>query len=184
MKWDIYLCGVSLGVKPSKLQILPVGFAASFFTLDAKSYNKKILKSNLLTLKKILIALAGPCVNLLFIVVFMNLKQDVTLIYINILILIFNMLCIYPLDGGRILKYILCIALGNRKALTITNIISKITAFWISVVILILGAKFKNISCIIIIIYIWIIIIKENRRYKIKRNIYKILENDIAIKED
>ena len=32
-------------------------------------------------------------------------KQDA--VYSNILILLFNLLPIYPLDGGRILKYIL-----------------------------------------------------------------------------
>jgi len=74
------------------------------FKIDTKNYNKKILKSNLLNLKKLIVALAGPSVNLIFVLIFLFFYQNITIIYVNILIFIFNMLPIYPLDGGRILK--------------------------------------------------------------------------------
>ena len=165
-----------LRLKPKSLEIMPVGFAV-FFKVDTKNYNKKILKSNLLTLKKLFIALAGPAVNLIFVLAL----KDITLIYINILIFIFNMISIYPLDGGRILKYILCFLIGKRKALSITNIISNITGLILIIFTFYLSFISKNIAYIFTVIYIILVVIKENKIYKIKRNMYEILENNIAI---
>ncbi len=94
------------------------------------------------------------------------------------------MIPIYPLDGGRILKYILCIFKGKKKAISLTNIISNIMAIILTIGTLVLIIKSKNIAYILGVIYIWIIIIKENKIYKIKRNMYRILENNIAINKD
>ena len=55
-----------LGFKVQKLDVMPIGFGVSF-RVDTKNYNKKILKANLLTVKKIIIVLAGPLINLIFI---------------------------------------------------------------------------------------------------------------------
>ena len=89
---------------------MPIGFYVSF-KIDTKNYNKKILKANLLVVKKIIVAIAGPFVNFILIVVFLLFTNDrvfnievEALIYTNLLILVFNMITIYPLDGGRILK--------------------------------------------------------------------------------
>lgn len=119
----------------------------------------------------------GPAVNLIFILVFKNL----TLIYINILIFIFNLITIYPLDGGRILKYILCISVGKIKTLKLVYIISNITAILLTISIIYLSILLQNFSLIFAIIYIWIILVSENKKYKIRKEMYKILENYIAI---
>ena len=58
-----------LGFKVQKLDVMPIGFGVSF-RVDTKNYNKKILKANLLTVKKIIIVLAGPLINLIFIFIF------------------------------------------------------------------------------------------------------------------
>ncbi len=138
----------------------------------------------MLSLKKLAIALAGPAVNLMFIFVFLLFSKDVTLVYINMLILLFNIIPIYPLDGGRILKHLLCLFVGKKNALAITNIISNITAIVLSIGAIILSLKFRNTAYIFATLYIWSILIKENKAYKIKRNMYKILENNIAINKD
>ena len=58
-----------------------------------------------------IVALSGPMLSLVLAIIFSYIncnlinKQDA--VYSNILILLFNLLPIYPLDGGRILKYIL-----------------------------------------------------------------------------
>lgn len=176
MKWDICVCGLLLGLKPKRLEIMPVGFAV-IFKVETKNYNKKILKSNLLNLKKLFITLAGPMVNLICIVIF----KDITLIYINILIFIFNMLVIYPLDGGRLLKYILCFFLNKQKVLGIVNIVSNIIALILIFFTVYLSFISKNIAYIFTIIYIIYVVIKENKRYKLKRNIYKILKSYMTI---
>lgn len=182
------LCGIILGFKPQKLDIMPVGFGISF-KVDTRNYNKRILKANLLAVKKLIIASAGPMVNLIFIILFLIIeyifKIDInTLIYINILILIFNMLIIYPLDGGRILKNILHIVLGKIKALEIIDIISKISASILSLFTIILIILSKNVIYIFIVIYIWILVIKASKICKMKIKMYKILKNNIAINQD
>lgn len=96
----------------------------------------------------------------------------------------FNMITIYPLDGGRILKYILTFFLGRFKALKVTNILSNITAVGLTIFIFILSIYLQNIAYIFVNIYIWVILIAENKKYRIKREMYKILENYIAINKD
>ena len=67
-----------------------------------------------------IVALSGPMLSLILAIIFSYIncnlinKQDA--VYSNILILLFNLLPIYPLDGGRILKYILHIKYGNKKS--------------------------------------------------------------------
>ena len=182
------LCGICLGFKIQKLDIMPIGFGISF-KVDTENYNKKVLKANLLAVKKLIIALAGPVVNLCFVVLFLVIEQifkvDINnLIYINILIFIFNMLAIYPLDGGRILKNTLHIFLGKIKALQIVNVISKICAIFLSILTIILVILYKNITYIFILTYIWILVIRTSNLFKIKIKMYKILKNYIAINED
>lgn len=174
---------MALGLKPEKLEILPIGFAISF-KIDTENYNKKILKTNLLTIKKLAIAISGPVVNAIFIIVFIWIFPNAKLVYINILIFIFNMLLIYPLDGGRILKHILYIFLGKKRALSITNIVSNITVLLLTIAVVFLSIITRNIAYFFVLIYIWIILIKENKKYRMKKVIYKILENNIAINED
>lgn len=164
---------------------MPIGFGISF-RVDTENYNKKILKANLLTVKKIIIALAGPLINLIFIFIFIILEYILkieinTLIYVNILIFIFNMMPIYPLDGGRILKNILYIFFGKLKALQIINVVSKIIAFILTFLIVFISIFYKNISYIFVLIYIWIIVIKASKICNMKIKMYKILKNYIAI---
>ena len=94
------------------------------------------------------------------------------------------MLPISPLDGGRILKYLLSIFCGRRKAHSIIYIVSNIFGVIITLIVTYLSIVLNNISYLFVLIYIWIVLLKENKKYKIKKNIYKILENNIAINED
>ena len=179
MKWDICLHGICLGLKPESLQILPIGFCVSF-KVDTRNYNKKLLKSNLLSLKKLIIAMSGPLVNLICIMFCNNLL----IIYVNILIFVFNMIPIYPLDGGRILKNILRLLLGKEKALDITYVISNICMFMTVFVTIDIVFWAKNMSYVFIVIYIFVITIRENKKYKLRKKMYKILKNYIAINEN
>lgn len=103
-------------------------------------------------------------------------------IYINMLIFIFNMLPIYPLDGGRIIKYILSLYLGKKNGAKITNIVSNIFVVIITILIIYFSIQLKNVTYTFALIYIIILTIKENKKYKIKKKMYEILENNIAIK--
>ena len=58
--------GLILGLKIEEISVVPVGFSIRFKT-ESKDYNKKIKKANLLSLKKMVIAIAGPITNLIII---------------------------------------------------------------------------------------------------------------------
>lgn len=171
------MAGLIMGMKPEKIELMPYGISISF-KLKPKDYNKKILKANLLEIKKILVAIAGPFTNLLIIIFATHLKielfSNLIIIYANLLLILFNLVPIYPLDGGRILKGILHINFGIKKSEFYTNIISKITVAIITMLSSVLILYIHNIAITLIDMYLWYLVIKEDIIYK-KRE--KILEN-------
>ena len=84
---------------------------------------------------------------------------------------------IYPLDGGRIIKLLIKLKKGNEVSCKITNIISNISAIILTMISSIGIYYYKNIAILFIILYLWILIILENRRYDLKRRIYKMIES-------
>ena len=66
--------GIILGMKPEKLEIMPYGLSISF-ELSLDDYNKKINQGNVLEIKKIIVAFAGPLINLIVILIFANCHQ-------------------------------------------------------------------------------------------------------------
>ncbi len=175
------LAGLLVGMKPEKIEIMPFGVSISF-KINVQDYNRKIKKGNILELKKIIVAAAGPITNFIIILITYNLNIEIVksliIIYTNFLIMIFNLLPIYPLDGGRILKGILHIYFERRKTEKYINSISKITVIIITTISSILILYVQNISIILIDIYLWYLVIKQDLKYKKREEIYKkILEN-------
>ena len=180
-----FFMGLFLGFKPEALSIIPTGFSISF-KAECINYNVKIKQGNLLAIKQILIALAGPLTNIILIIILfiynmitqnqtlLNIPLDL-MIYANILIFIFNMIPIYPLDGGRILKNITYIFLGLKSSYIITNKISNIIIIILTALASVFVLMYKNIAIILIIIYLWIIIIRENRRFNSKIKIINLI---------
>lgn len=175
--------GLIIGMKPEKLEIMPFGITVSF-KIKPQEYNKKIKKGNLLEIKKIIVAIAGPLTNFLIILIASKIKMEITqylmVAYTNFLIMIFNLLPIYPLDGGRILKSILHIFFGKRKSEKYINTISKITVCTLTVISSIAILYIQNIAILLIDMYLWYLTIKEDIKYNKREDIYqKILENNI-----
>lgn len=181
------LMGIFLGLKPEKIELIPMGLAVSF-KVNITDFNKKKKRGNVKVLKEIFIAIAGPAVNLLIIFIAIFFVKNETLknllIYANLLIFIFNLLPIYPLDGGRILKGILHIILGRKESIKLCYNISMIVTIIVTAVASIGILHYKNIAIFFIILYLWIIILRENITYRKIEKLYKEINLKLNEKED
>ena len=163
------IAGLILRLKPETLSVMPFGISIRFKTYEYK----KLIK-----IKKILIAIAGPVTNLVICIVasilHINDETKQLIIYSNILIALFNLIPLYPLDGGRILKGIIMLKHEEIKADKIVNKISNILIIFLTAITSIGILYLKNLSIVFVLIYLWIIVINENKKYNLKRKLYKI----------
>lgn len=146
--------GLILKMKPEKIEIMPFGLSSSFYT----NFNDN-------KIKEIIVTLAGPLTSLILAIlcnyidfVYITIQEAV---YSNILILLFNLIPIYPLDGGRIIKGILHIKLGVVEADNLINRISYLTMIILTMISSITVYYYKNLAIFLICLFLWIIALKE-----------------------
>ena len=168
------IVGLILGFKLLQIEIMPFGFCINFLP-KKEDLNIKIRKANLVELKYIYIAIVGPILNLTIAAIFSyislqsNSEFALLITYLNILLFIFNLIPIYPLDGGRIIESILKINKGISKTEKQMEIITKTTIILLTIISSIAILYLKNIAILLIIIYLWLLSWKEKqRKYLIK----------------
>ena len=177
--------GLILKLKPEAFSITPFGLQISF-KAEPNLYNTKIKNGTKLCLKRMSLALAGPLTNFiiaLILIILNNIelyKNSIffgeVAIYANILIGIFNLIPIYPLDGGRILKEIISIRSGIKKSYYYINKISNITMICLMFISSILLLYIHNIAILIILAYLGYLVIRQNKIYKIKSRLINAIE--------
>ena len=181
------LAGIILGSKVKSISIMPFGLSISF-GVETKDYNKKIKKGNFLNIKRILIAFAGPMANFLIAGLFYLFPFNISIvkishiIYSNFLIGVFNLIPIYPLDGGRILKEVLQILFGLKKSIIKVKTISNACTIILTAVSSVLILFYHNIAILFIIIYLWYLTLTQNKKFQSKIKIYDVVDTYEIIK--
>lgn len=152
--------GIILKMKVEKIELMPCGLSSSFKTnFTNLNYNKK--NENVLVLKEIIIAMGGPLCSLILtlLCIYIDIpyvtKQDA--VFSNFLIFVFNLIPLYPLDGGRIVKGILHICFGSEQSVKLTKKISNISIIVITIISSIAVYYFKNIAIFLVCIFLWFI---------------------------
>lgn len=184
------LAGILLGMKPEKIEIKPFGVSIDF-EIKRKDYQIKIKEGNFLEVKKMFVALAGPMINTLIIFLLdtqtifqINQEDKMIMIFSNMVLILFNILPIYPLDGGRILKCIMYIMKGKHKAEKYIYNISYITLMIITVISSIAILYLKNIAIFLAIIFLWGLQIKEQKIYENRKILYDTIQREIKKIDD
>ena len=176
--------GLILKFKPEEIKLTPVGLQIQF-KVSNEEYKLNNVKSY--TIKKAIIALAGPLTNFIIATIMIAIAQIniglqytyifSLIVYSNLLIAMFNLIPIYPMDGGRVVKEILSIIFGKKKAYKITYMISKTVLILLTAVASTAILYIHNIAILIIIAYLWYLEIAEIRKYNRRKNIEKLLRS-------
>ena len=158
--------GITIGLKVKKINIHISGLSVEF-----ENYGKQR------NANKIVVDIAGPLINIIALVIAIIIKQE-EIAYINLLVAIVNLLPIYPLDGGQILRTLLRKRFTYKETINFIESISQYTLIILTAIAscyLLIG---KNIGIFIAILYLWTIIFKEKRKNKIIRKAIRSVENN------
>lgn len=146
------------GIPTADITLLPIGGMARLTRLPEKPS------------QELLIALAGPAVNvviagILFLLIAAGLATGmaapgieaggdflVQLLFANVVLIVFNMLPAFPMDGGRVLRSLLAMRFGQLRATEIAARIGR----WMALAFGLLGLIYMHFGLILVAIFIFI----------------------------
>ncbi len=164
-----YLVSKKLGYKLNTISLFPFGASLSG---EKTMFTER---------DEILIAIAGPLVNLILMVLticswwlFPETYYYTEIFFVsNLAILLFNLLPVFPLDGGRVLIASMSIFISRTKAIKYGKIIGFIVAF-LFVVLFILSAFYSiNYTFAIVSIFLILAVFEDSSKCKY----YAFIEN-------
>ncbi len=182
------------GIKVNKITLLPIGGVASIPKLPSKPY------------QELIISLAGPVSNILVLIVLYyplkalvgteELLYPLKLIFgkaaytgrisvaahiywINLILAGFNMIPAFPMDGGRVLRAVLCYRMGYKKAtaaaVKVGHVFALIFAFY--------GIIYGHIFLLIIAVFIYTAASGEGFSVSMTETIKKYKVSDVLPSE-
>jgi len=154
------LMAISLKIKLEEISFLPFGVNAKF---EFEGQRKK----------EIVIALAGPIFSLGMAFLFPQYKIQ------NLFIAIINLLPIYPLDGGRILKNGMILKWGITRASNIYQQIVRTFIILLMIINIVLLVFQKNYRFLFVSFYIIQLAGEEIKKDKIRIQMKELLNLDI-----
>lgn len=160
------ITGIILGLKIKKININVFGLSIEF-----ENYGKERINN------KIIIDMAGPAINIITFIIAVIFKNE-EIAYINILLAIINLLPIYPLDGGRIVKNLLLKSHNYKQVVGYTEKISKDTLIIITAISSLVILYIKNFGIFLVIIYLWSIALKEWKKNQIIKRAFQAIKNN------
>ena len=133
-------------------------------------YITKIILNRLKTVstkvKEVMVTLSGPLINIIIIMIIDKLKINIftgiIMMTANLIIVIFSLIPIYPMDGGKILQIILKTLLGEEKGTNITNKISYVILILITIIASISIIYLENILILLAVVYLWFKYLNKN----------------------
>jgi Zn-dependent protease/CBS domain-containing protein len=145
------------GVPTSDITLLPIGGVARLREIPDKPA------------QELLIAIAGPAVNLLLVLALYLAGVRVpratsdaqllfrggllpSLLFVNLFLMLFNLLPAFPMDGGRVLRALLAMAMDYGRATQIAARIGRLMAVLFGL----LGLSAGNPMLVLIAIFVWL----------------------------
>jgi Zn-dependent protease/CBS domain-containing protein len=171
------------GIKTPDITLLPIGGVAQMERIPEKPS------------EELVVALAGPAVNVVIagilalvlgglphIGVGLNLENPgVSLLgrlaWVNVTLVLFNLVPAFPMDGGRILRALLALRMGHTRATRVAASIGQIVAFGLGLA----GLFFGNPMLIFIALFVYMGAASEGAAAQQRQVSQNLLASDAAV---